>query len=178
MAPQELFPVLTGVAQEQYRQLLADVKAAADNHTKGTSLEVLADFLFGHSKCFASLGPKRTSTGQIDHLVERLGMTGLFLDEWTHSMVVECKNWAEPIGAPLITVLAGKAEKSRSNVAILFSRKGITGTSGALGEVRNCYSIKGIAILVLDEADLQSLAEGGNLIEILRKRWFDLKTLA
>lgn len=143
-------------------------------------MEALAAFLFGRSRCFFSLGPIRTATGQIDHLVEKRGITGMFLDEWSSSIVVECKNWEEKIGSQVIVVIAQKAKNSGSNVAIVFCRSGLTGNPGfdGLGAVRNCYSSDRIAIMVLDENDLLSLIEGQNFIDILRAKWFEIKSLA
>jgi len=84
------------------------------------------------------------------------------------------------IGAPVIDVVAAKAQKSVSNTAIVFCRSGLTGNPGfdGLGEVRNHYSMSKIAILVFDEADLDSLADGRSLVSILRDKYFGVKGLA
>ena len=180
MPNEQLFPTFDKHKNLDYTNLLKNVLEAKDTKQKGASLENLATFLANHSTCFRPLGPMHTATTQIDNFFERRGYPGNFLDEMGRSIVVECKNWEEKLGAPVITVVTEKCRNTNSNCAIVFCRAGLTGSKGydAIGTIRNVFVREKIMILIVDESDLNAIGEGKNLIEILHERWLGVKGLA
>lgn len=178
--PEILSPPLTGEDLSAYLTLLSKVRNAQDTATKGLILEELVPFLFDKTLCFETQGSFRSATGQVDNLILRKGLTGTFIDTWSRTILIECKNWEQKINSHTISVTAAKTKKTGSDIAIIFSRHGLTGNPGfdGLGEVRNIFTAERISILVLDDTDLDMLGNGGCLITLLRDKWLAVKRLS
>jgi hypothetical protein len=64
-------------------------------------------------------------------------------------------------------------DSTKSRFGVLFSRSGISGTgqtSFAALEQLKMFQDRGIVIVVLDLQDLESVASGANLIQLLREK--------
>ncbi len=65
-------------------------------------------------------------------------------------------------------------DSTKARFGILFSRNGISGsgnTKFAAREQLKIFQDRGIVVVVFDEADIRRVAQGGNLIQILRQKY-------
>ena len=89
-------------------------------------------------------------------------------------IIVECKNWAEKVGAPEISLLLDKLQAigPDAKTGILVALNGITGNSyaDAVLKVREARQ-RGRYILVLDHHDLQEIADGMSLTHVVEKKY-------
>jgi len=159
-----------------YRDLLKKTKSAGTNDEKKKTLETLAETLFDSIKDFTVLPSVRTSKTEIDRIIRNYSDHPLLRDLGRY-ILIECKNWADPVGAPVLRDFKAKIEDHRCYTGILLSRSGITGkgVKDAKGEIRDAYKVKGISILVISESDLDEIANGKNPISILESKYEEVK---
>lgn len=88
--------------------------------------------------------------------------------------VCECKDWAKAADFTTMAKFCRVLDSTKSRFGILFSRNGITGagnTAFAAREQLKVFQDRGIVIVVFDESDIRRVADGGNLIQILRQKY-------
>jgi Restriction endonuclease len=94
-------------------------------------------------------------------------------------IIVECKNWTEKVGAREIGVLLDKLHSVSpdAKAGILVAPNGITGDSysDAVLKIREARQ-RGRYILVLDLKDLEDIAKGMSLSDVVQKK-FDVTIL-
>jgi hypothetical protein len=161
---------------DYYKDLLQKTKSAGTNDEKKKTLETLSEVLFSSIKGFTVLPPVRTSKAEIDRRIRNYS-DHLLLRDLGLYVLIECKNWSEPVGAPVLRDFKAKVEDHRCTSGILLSKKGITGEGikDAQGEIRDAYKVKGITIIVLTEGDLEVIANGENPISILERKYEEVK---
>ncbi len=159
-----------------YRDLLEKTKSAGTNDEKKNTLETLAETLFASIKDFTVLPSVRTSKAEIDRIIRNYSDHPLLRDLGRY-ILIECKNWTDPVGAPVLRDFKAKVEDHRCYSGILLSRHGITGegVKDAKGEIRDAYKVRGISIIVITESDLEEIANGKNPISILEKKYEEVK---
>lgn len=111
--------------------------------------------------------------GQIDAACRVKSIPGLVTQDRSRYLPVECKNWKARVGFPEIASLSKKIEGRLPNTGLLVATGGVTGNwelfEDALGEIGNEF-IHGRRILVLVRPDLDRLADGANLLEVLQHK--------
>ena len=159
-----------------YKDLLGRTKRAETNDEKKKTLENLSEILFASIKDFTILPSRRTSKAEIDRIIRNYSNHPLLRNLGLY-ILIECKNWSEPVGAPILRDFTAKVEDHRCSSGILLSRNGITGEriKDAMGEIRDAYKIKGISIIVVTEIDLEEIAKGKNPISILEKKYEEVR---
>ena len=159
-----------------FKNLLEITKNAETNDEKKKTLESLSEFLFAAIKGFSVLPSKRTSKAEIDRIIRNYSTHPLLRDLGLY-ILIECKNWSDSVGAPILRDFIAKIEEHRCSSGILLSKNGITGegVKDATGEIRDAYKRKGILIIVLTEIDLEEITKGKNPISILEKKYEEVK---
>jgi energy-coupling factor transporter ATP-binding protein EcfA2 len=151
-----------------------DIKA----NEKGKSFEDMVAYIFENHKDYFSTRQKvRTRTSEHDiHLWFKPGDDPV-LQMFGNEIILECKNWRQPVGKPEINDLAGDMVGRKCKTGILVSRKGITGKAfkDANGQ-RLVWFFSGfnLIILVLTFEDIKSIKHGKNLIDILKEKYEEL----
>src|SRR5262249_40250778 len=88
--------------------------------------------------------------------------------------VCECKDWNKPADITAFAKFCRILDSSKCRFGILFSRQGISGTGRATDAEREqmkMYQDRGVIVVVVDEDDLDQIAQGGNLIAMLRNKY-------
>ena len=164
---------------EQLRQVFARflhrVRQAQTNDEKKRSLEYLAEFLFETIKGLKVVDRDlRTSAEEIDRLV-RNESDEPFWRNLGNPFLVECKNWGVPVGAKEIRDLKGKMDSRGIKTAFLLAKSGVSGNDYRDARLAIREAPKdGRYIVVLDDTDLQEIADGTPPSEKFRDKYDDL----
>lgn len=87
--------------------------------------------------------------------------------------ICECKDWSSPADFTAFAKFCRVLDSAKCRFGILFSKVGISGagrTQYAAREQLKVFQDRGLVIIVLTEADLTAVAEGGNLISMPRSK--------
>ena len=122
----------------------------------------------------------QTRSPEIDVLCAVLGTPPDFRAETGKYFLVECKDWNRPASFTVVAKFARVLEAAQCRLGVLFSGQGVTdrtrgGERDAANELRRLFHQRGIVIAVLDDVDVNALAEGANLPQILRQRYEALR---
>ena len=154
-----------------FLRALADLlvnRATAPGLTKkqlGDTLETLMRYLFASERGFEVLGPSSGPDTQHDVLV-RNGHADSALAAMGEYLLVECKNWATKVRAPVVREFAGRLQSTAVRTGVLVARASISGASsrasrtGARLTISKEFAHDRTAILVLAESDLRAIAQG------------------
>jgi hypothetical protein len=173
-------PAVISSEHAKLRQQYEVLDTTETNKAKGDALEVLAKSLMDGVPGLKVVRSKlRTSSSEIDLVVEvtKAGTLEMF-HEFGRYILVECKNWDDPVQAKDIRDFVGKVVKTKTRLGILFARNGITGlrdSSAALREIQLAFDGQDIFILIVTDADLRAVVEGNDFATILAAKSFDLR---
>lgn len=160
----------------EYRELLNDVKEASSSSEKGKALEEATEFLFESLDFFTTRRTRlNTTSSEVDLVLEYFPPDdSIILDQFGKFVMIECKNWDEPVGADEIRNFKSKMDTTRVDLGIIVATSGITGDSGkdAVDEMNQIYQRDGKVIISLDFSDLEKVLEEENLYRILDSRIF------
>lgn len=94
-------------------------------------------------------------------------------------ILVECKNWSDPVGSPEIAWYATKLRRADVETGILVATSGVTGDpnlpTGAFAELRDARAEK-LTIVVLEREELESVGSGEELAHLLEDKRFAMRT--
>ncbi|MCK4567247.1 MAG: restriction endonuclease, partial [Candidatus Thorarchaeota archaeon] len=118
----------------------------------------------------------RTKTGQLDGVVTNHRTDHPFFLELGHYFLMEAKNWKKPVSSSAIRSFLDKMREHNCHFGIIISTSGVSGPDGenAKGRIQSAFH-EGYSILVLDESDLKDIISCQNILQILRKKYEDLK---
>ena len=97
-----------------------------------------------------------------------------FRAEFGRYFVCEAKDWAKAAGFAEFAKFCRVLDSVKAKFGILFAKSGISGRGSgddATREQMKVFQDRGIIILVVDESDLQAVADGRNFISLLRSRY-------
>jgi dCTP deaminase len=146
----------------------------ASVETKGKLLEqLIADMFTSLDGLVIMKRNARLRAEEID-LVLKNNLTTGFWRLAGSPIIVECKNWSGKVGAREISVLVDKlqAVSPDAKTGILVAPNGITGDSlrDALLKIREARQ-RGRYILIFDRDDLQQIADGVSLGDIVERKY-------
>jgi hypothetical protein len=144
---------------------------------QGDALEELAAYLLSHiAGCF----PVRnisTVDFQTDLVVRNLARASFpALDVLGRYFLVECKNWASPVGTSDAAYFANRIRYCRAHTGLLFAKSGITGEgANQVGDARfalhRSFSHDGVVVALITQADLELLvARRETLLQLLLRK--------
>ncbi len=155
--------------------LLDNVNTATTNAAKGASLEELAAQVFASAPfCRVKHRNLTTASSEIDLVLEFTpeGVPHPFHEAGRY-VLVECKNWAEPVGAKHIRDYLAKLAAVRATLGILFSANGVTGADAgadALREIQRAFDKDNASIAVVTKDDLARVLAGDSFLDVIDAR--------
>jgi len=90
-----------------------------------------------------------------------------------HILIVECKNWSDPIGSVEVSYFSQKLQNRGLDHGILVAVNGITGSSGDIDRAH--YEIamalsRGQRIIVLTREEVESLQHTNSLVKLFKEK--------
>jgi hypothetical protein len=140
----------------------------------GKMLESLADYLMSCMPGCRTMKRKHTPSTDHDLICSIEGLELDFRSEFGRYFVCECKDRAGPAGFTAMAKFCRVLDSVKSRFGILFSRKGISGTGthrDAALEQLKVFQDRGTVIVVVDQEDLDRVAQGTNFISLLRTKY-------
>jgi hypothetical protein len=90
-----------------------------------------------------------------------------------HIVLIECKNWTNPVSSIEVNWFASKLESRGRDFGILVANNGITGDPADLTAAHSILARhleKGRQIIVINRADIQQLADTRDLIKLIKEK--------
>ncbi len=140
----------------------------------GKSLELLADYLMSCMPGCRTARRQRSGSTDYDVVCSMEGLELDFRSEFGRYFVCECKDWDSKADFTTMAKFCRILDSVKSRFGILFSKQGISGEGKrkfAELEQLKVFQDRGIVIVVVDQKDLERLAEGANFISILRSKY-------
>jgi hypothetical protein len=140
----------------------------------GKSLEILAEYLMSCMPGCRTRRRKLSHSTDYDIVCAMEGFEVDFRSEFGRHFVCECKDWASVADFTTIAKFCRVLDSIKSQFGILFAKSGISGGGTAQFAEREQLKVfqdRGIVIVVLSLRDLQEVANGANLITLLRNRY-------
>ena len=126
---------------------------------------------------------QKTESTDYDIICSIEGFEVDFRSEFGRYFVCECKDWERPANFTMFAKFCRVLDSVKSRFGILFSKNGISGegeTKYAEREQLKIFQDRGMVIIVIDSNDLSYVADGGNLMNLLRAKYekvrLDLKS--
>lgn len=140
----------------------------------GKVLEELADYVLSSMPGCRTVRGSKTPSTQYDIVCSVEGSEVDFRSELGRYFVCECKDWNSAANFDTLAKFCRVLDSVKSRFGILFSRKGISGKGKARYaelEQLKVFQDRGIVIVVIDQEDLERVAQGGNFINLLREKY-------
>jgi hypothetical protein len=140
----------------------------------GRVLEKLAEYVLS---CIPGCRTARrliTKSTDYDIVCSIDGIEIDFRSEFGRYFVCECKDWKNPVDYSSLAKFCRVLDSVKARFGILFSSQGITGektTENAKREQLKVFQDRGMVIVVITKKDIEYVADGGNFIGLLRKKY-------
>ncbi len=141
---------------------------------QGKVLETIADYVLSCMPGCRTSRRKRSRSSEYDIVCALEGVGVDFRTEFGRYFVCECKDWKKAVDFSATAKFCRVLDSIRAKFGILFSPKGISGSSGskyAENERRKIFHERSIVLVVVDLEDLKKLSEGESFISLLRKKY-------
>ena len=160
-----------------YQQLLAAVDAAVTNNDKGDRFEDLCEYLLEQLEgVIIEYRDVLMAAEELDFVLWN-AQTDSFLKALDSTILVECKNWSQPAGAPSLFTFIGKMRLKSLKHGIFIAANGVTGDflngnggNGAVEIIKMALQ-EGIRVIVLNRADLDAITSIDQFTTLLRRRY-------
>jgi hypothetical protein len=140
----------------------------------GKMLETLADYLITCMPGCRTARRQRSHSTEYDLICSVDGFEVDFRSELGRYFVCECKDWKSPADYTTMAKFSRVLDSTKSRFGILFSKKGISGETErkyAANEQQKIFQDRGMVIVVVDQNDLDRVAQGANFITLLRRKY-------
>jgi hypothetical protein len=90
-----------------------------------------------------------------------------------HIVLIECKNWTNPVSSIEVNWFASKLESRGRDFGILVANNGITGDAADLTAAHSILARhleRGRQIIVLNRTDIQQLTDTNDLIKLIKEK--------
>ena len=144
----------------------------------GKVMERIADYILSVIPGFRIYRRKKSETTDYDVICSREGSDLDFRSELGRYIVCECKSWSLPADFTSVAKFSSVLDSVKSNTGLLFSKKGVSGkgkTKFAERALLKLFQKNNITIIVIDEKDLKDIANGENLIVMIRNKYEKIK---
>lgn len=145
-----------------------------DGDASGKELEFLAAYLMSCMPGCRVSRRKRSPSTDYDVVCSIDGIELDFRSEFGRYFVCECKDWNRPADFTSMAKFCRVLDSTKSRFGILFSMHCASGAGRNLDAEREQLKVfqdRGIVIVVIDRRDLDRVADGTNLIALLRQRY-------
>jgi len=150
---------------------------------KGENLEKLSEYLMSCMPGCRTYRRLKTESTDYDVICSMEGFEVDFRSDFGRYFVCECKDWSKPADFTTIAKFCRVLDSVKSKFGILFSKRGISGhgkSKYAERELIKVFQDRGMVIIVLNEEDLNTVANGMNFVNMLRIKYetirLDLKS--
>jgi hypothetical protein len=140
----------------------------------GQVLEKLAEYVLSCMPGCRTARRQSTYSTDYDIVCSIEGPEVDFRSEFGRYFVCECKDWDNTVGFSSFAKLCRVLDSVKARFGILFSKKGISGegkTTDAKREQLKVFQDRAMVIVVVDQNDLEYVANGGNFIGLLRDKY-------
>lgn len=142
--------------------------------TRGINFEILAQYLLSCIPGCKVQRRVRARNTEYDLLCTLQGSFFDFRSELSRYFVCECKDWKKVVGVTTVYKFFRVIKAAKSNFGILFSKKDISGRDkfeNSYREIIKIYQSDGIAIVVINNEDIDQVINGNNFITLLKNRY-------
>jgi hypothetical protein len=140
----------------------------------GKTLEGIADYLLSCMPGCRTMRRQPSYSGEYDPVCSVEGLELDFRSELGRYFVCECKDWSSPADFSAFAKFCRVLDSVKSRFGILFSSRGISGEGtrrhAALEQLK-VFQDRGVVIVVVDQGDLDQVAQGSNFISLLRSKY-------
>lgn len=140
----------------------------------GKTLEKLIEYLLLCMPGCKTSRRYRSQSTDYDVVCSLQGPDIDFRSELGRYFVVECKDWKEPVDFSTFAKFCRVLDSVKCKFGIIVSKHGITGeghNSDAEREQQKVFQDRGMVIIVVNQTDLDDVADGGNFIALLRNKY-------
>jgi hypothetical protein len=144
----------------------------------GKTLELLADYVLSCMPGCRTTRRVYTPSTDLDVVCSMEGFDVDFRSELGRYFVCECKDWGKPADFTTLAKFCRVLDSVKSRFGILFSKEGISGEDDyryAGLEQLKVFQDRGMVIVVLEQSDLEQVANGVNFISLLRTKYEDVR---
>jgi hypothetical protein len=163
-----------------YQGLLADVDAAVTPAIKGDSFEALCAYLFTNLSGVSIEARDAVMASEEIDIVLWNAQTEEVLRPFDNTILIECKNWSAPVGAPAFDSFISKVRRRTLKTGIFIAANGVSGDflngnggNGAIDIIKSALG-EGIRVIIINRADLESITSLDNLRILIKKRYCGL----
>jgi hypothetical protein len=141
----------------------------------GKALEYVAAYLMSCMPGVKTQINVRSGPSEYDVICSMDGFQTDFRSEFGRYFLCECKDWStHKADFTVFAKFCRQLDSVKSKFGVLFSQKGITGErkpSAAFLEQIKVFQDRGMVIAVIDQNDIDRVAEGANLVQLLRNKY-------
>ncbi|MGE3512125.1 MAG: hypothetical protein AB7N65_24950 [Vicinamibacterales bacterium] len=140
----------------------------------GNALELLSEYLMASMPGCRTKRRQRSGSTDYDIVCSMEGVDVDFRSELGRYFVCECKDWSSPADFTVMAKFCRVLDSIKAKFGVLFSREGISGvgqSAFAAREQLKVFQDRGLVIVVIDAHDLEAVASGVNLVQLLRERY-------
>lgn len=161
-----------------YQKLIGSVDLASNPGEKGSSLELLCKYFFESINGIeVTHHDIRMASEEIDLILWNAKIEEVF-NPWDSVILVECKNWSSPVGAPLLDNFISKLRRRSLKTGIFIAANGVTGgfirgdgnEVGAVGVIRDALH-EGIRVIVIKMEDLRNVKSIEDIKNLIKLRF-------
>jgi hypothetical protein len=144
----------------------------------GKTLELLADYVLSGMPGCRTTRRVYTPSTDLDVVCSMEGFDVDFRSELGRYFVCECKDWGKPANFTSFAKFCRVLDSVKSRFGILFSKQGISGEdeNRDVGlEQLKVFQDRGMVIVVIDQSDLEQVANSANFISLLRTKYENVR---
>ncbi|WP_333852791.1 restriction endonuclease [Epilithonimonas sp.] len=163
-----------------YQALLASVDAATTTTDKGDRFEELCNYLFENLSGVSIEGRDSVTVSEEIDIVLWNAQLEEVLRPFDNTILVECKNWSAPVGAPAFDSFISKIRRRTLKTGIFIAANGVTGDflnsnagNGAIDIIKSALG-EGIRVIIINRSDLDAITSLDDFRTLIKKRYCGL----
>lgn len=145
----------------------------------GKALETLSGYLISAMPGARVAVREKTKSGSdLDLVCEVDASHTDFRQELGRYFICECKDWKRTVNLTHVLKFCRVLDSVKARFGILFSRRGISGEGtdhNSHHELQKLFQDRGIVIISIDRGDLEQVCDGHNLIDIIRRKYQNIR---
>jgi len=163
-----------------YQGLLADVDAAATPTQKGDRFEAVCTYLFSELSGVSIEARDAVMASEEIDIVLWNAQTEEVFRPFDNTILIECKNWSAPVGAPSFDSFISKLRRRTLKTGIFIAANGVSGDflngnagNGAIDIIKAALN-EGIRVIIINRADLNLIVTLDDFRTLIKKRYCGL----
>ena len=163
-----------------YQGLLADVDAAVTNNQKGDRFETLCSYILTNLTGVEIQARDALMASEEIDLVLWNAQTEEVLKPFENTILVECKNWSAPVGAPSLDSFISKMRRRALKTGMFIAASGVSGdflngngNDGSIDIIKTSLA-EGIRVIIINRTDLDNITSMDDLRTLIKKRYCGL----